>query len=270
MINQVTLVGRLTKDPELRTTMDGIPVTQVTLAVNRHFKNQDGQIEADFVQCTLWRKTAENTSRYCQKGSVIGITGRIQSRHYDNNDGRRVYVTEVVAESVQFLGKKVSANAPVAVPQPQQRQASGSGLTNAVDAAVVPPQQETAVQTPTATLSQQQTGNFPASSAQQPPVGIAESTSQLQNAVNTADSHSHQDSTSSNALPPQQEAVVATASAPQREAAEISASQPQREAFRLTTNQASSGQASAVSISAAMSVSEAGNGAEKDSTELPF
>lgn len=112
MINQVTLVGRLTKDPELRATTDGVPVTHITLAVNRHYKNQQGQIEADFVQCTLWRKAAENTSLYCRKGSVVGITGRIQSRHYDNHEGKRVYVTEVVAESVQFLGKKVTETVP--------------------------------------------------------------------------------------------------------------------------------------------------------------
>lgn len=106
MINQVTLVGRLTKDPELRMTTDGIPVTHITLAVSRQFKSQSGQIESDFVQCTLWRKAAANTALYCKKGAVVGITGRIQTRNYDNSEGRRVYVTEVIAESVQFLSKK--------------------------------------------------------------------------------------------------------------------------------------------------------------------
>jgi single-strand DNA-binding protein len=106
LINQVTLVGRLTKDPELKITVEGISVTNVTLAVNRHYRNQNGMIDADFVQCTLWRKVAENTVTYCRKGSVVGITGRIQTRHYENGEGRRVYVTEVVAESVQFIGKK--------------------------------------------------------------------------------------------------------------------------------------------------------------------
>lgn len=118
MINQVTLVGRLTKDPEIKVTTEGIPVTHVTLAVNRHFKNQNGQIEADFVQCTLWRKAAENTVQYCRKGSVVGITGRIQTRHYENNEGRRVYVTEVVAESVQFLGKRPTEPEHVSIPVP--------------------------------------------------------------------------------------------------------------------------------------------------------
>ncbi|WP_077215019.1 single-stranded DNA-binding protein [Bacillus dakarensis] len=106
MINQVTLVGRLTKDPELRVTTDGNAVTNVTLAVSRNFRNHQGEIEADFVQCTLWRKMAENTSRYCKKGSLIGITGRIKTRNYDNQDGKRTYVTEVIAENVKFLDSK--------------------------------------------------------------------------------------------------------------------------------------------------------------------
>lgn len=106
MINQVTLVGRLTKDPELKRTAEGTSVTNVTLAVNRHYRNQQGEIDADFVQCTLWKKTAENTTRYCRKGSLIGITGRIQTRFYDNQEGKRVYVTEVYAETVRFLDQK--------------------------------------------------------------------------------------------------------------------------------------------------------------------
>nr|WP_318506883.1 single-stranded DNA-binding protein [Bacillus sp. T3] len=118
MINQVTLVGRLTKDPELRMTTDGIPVTHITLAVSRQFKNQSGQIESDFVQCTLWRRTAANTALYCKKGAVVGITGRIQTRHYDNNEGRRVYVTEVIAESVQFLSKKSTSTVQTTAQSP--------------------------------------------------------------------------------------------------------------------------------------------------------
>lgn len=106
MINQVTLVGRLTKDPELKRTAEGKPVINVTLAVNRQFKNTRGEIDADFVQCTLWNKTAENTALYCQRGSLIGITGRIQTRSYENPDKRRVYVTEVVAEGVRFLDRR--------------------------------------------------------------------------------------------------------------------------------------------------------------------
>ncbi|PLR76187.1 single-stranded DNA-binding protein [Bacillus sp. V3-13] len=106
MINQVTLVGRLTKDPELRYTPEGTPVTNVILAVNRNYRNQQGEIGADFVACTLWKKVAENTAQYCRKGSVVGITGRIQTRNYENQDGKKVYVTEVVAEGVRFLSAK--------------------------------------------------------------------------------------------------------------------------------------------------------------------
>lgn len=114
VINQVTLVGRLTKDPEKRVTNEGTAVAQVTLAVNRNFRNQNGEIDTDFVQCTLWRRAAENTCLYCRKGSVIGITGRLQSRHYENKDGKRVYVTEVVAETVRFLSSKPQDAAPAA------------------------------------------------------------------------------------------------------------------------------------------------------------
>ena len=112
MINQVTLVGRLTKDPDLRITQEGISVTNVTVAVNRPFRNQHGEIGADFVQCTLWKRTAENTVQYCRKGSLVGITGRIQTRYYDNQEGKRVYVTEVVAETVKFLDSKRPTEIP--------------------------------------------------------------------------------------------------------------------------------------------------------------
>jgi single-strand DNA-binding protein len=112
MINQVTLVGRLTRDPDLRITQEGISVTNVTVAVNRQFRNQHGEIGADFVQCTLWKRTAENTAQYCRKGSLVGITGRIQTRYYDNQEGKRVYVTEVVAETVKFLDSKRSTEIP--------------------------------------------------------------------------------------------------------------------------------------------------------------
>ncbi|MFB9989649.1 single-stranded DNA-binding protein [Bacillus benzoevorans] len=108
MINQVTLVGRLTKNPDLRLTPDGLSVASITLAVNRQYRNQQGEIDADFVQCKLWRKAAENTAKYCQKGSLVGVTGRIQTRNYNNSEGRRIYVTEVVAETIRFLGTKRS------------------------------------------------------------------------------------------------------------------------------------------------------------------
>ena len=106
MINQVTLVGRLTRDPELRLTTEGTSVTSVTLAVNRSFRNQQGEVDADFVQCTLWKKVAENTVQYCRKGSLVGVTGRIHTRSYDNQEGKRIFVTEVIAENVRFLETK--------------------------------------------------------------------------------------------------------------------------------------------------------------------
>jgi single-strand DNA-binding protein len=124
VINQVTLVGRLTRDPELKWTPDGKAVLNVTLAVNRHYKNASGDFDADFVHCTLWGKTAENTSNYCRKGSVIGVTGRIQTRHYENQEGKRVYVTEVVAEGVRFLSSKPASTReiPQAVPHAPERE----------------------------------------------------------------------------------------------------------------------------------------------------
>lgn len=106
MFNQVILIGRMTKDPELRYTGDGVAVAQFTLAMNRSFRNSKGEYEADFINCIVWRKVAENTASYCNKGSLVGVNGRIQSRHYDNQEGERVYVTEVVADQVRFLGAK--------------------------------------------------------------------------------------------------------------------------------------------------------------------
>lgn len=106
MINRVVLVGRLTKDPELRYTPNGVAVCTFTLAVNRPFTNQQGERDVDFINCVTWRKTAENIANYQQKGNLIGIEGRIQTRSYEGNDGKRRYVTEVVCESVQFLEPK--------------------------------------------------------------------------------------------------------------------------------------------------------------------
>ncbi|KAF1678006.1 single-stranded DNA-binding protein SsbB [Bacillus sp. SKDU12] len=106
MFNQVMLVGRLTKDPELRYTSAGAAVAHVTLAVNRSFKNASGETEADYVNCTLWRKTAENTALYCQNGSLVGVNGRIQTRRYENAEGVTVYVTEVLADTIRFMDPK--------------------------------------------------------------------------------------------------------------------------------------------------------------------
>lgn len=108
MINNVTLVGRLTKDPDLRYTSSGKAVASFTLAVNRRFTNQAGQREADYIQCVIWGKSAETLANYAKKGSLIGIVGRLQSRSYENNEKQRVYVTEVVVETFQFLESKTA------------------------------------------------------------------------------------------------------------------------------------------------------------------
>ncbi|MCC3663250.1 single-stranded DNA-binding protein [Staphylococcus haemolyticus] len=106
MINRVILVGRLTKDPEYRQTPNGIDVANFTLAVNRNFKSKNGEQQADFINVVVFRNQAQNVNNYLSKGSLAGVDGRIQSRSYENNEGRRVFVTEVVADSVQFLEPK--------------------------------------------------------------------------------------------------------------------------------------------------------------------
>lgn len=133
-MNSICLVGRLTKDVELRYTPSNVAVATFTLAVNRTFKNENGEREADFINCVMWRQQAENLANWAKKGALIGITGRIQTRSYDNQQGQRVYVTEVVAENFQLLESKGQGN------QGQQRQAqqqapdfSRSANTNPLD-----------------------------------------------------------------------------------------------------------------------------------------
>src|SRR5690625_4468787 len=104
-MNRVVLVGRLTRDPDLRYTPNGVAVANFTIAVNRPFKNDQGEQQADFINGVVWRKPAENLANYMKKGSQIGVDGRLQSRSYEQ-DGRTVYVTEVVADSIQFLDTK--------------------------------------------------------------------------------------------------------------------------------------------------------------------
>ena len=106
MINNVVLIGRLTRDVELHRTSQDQAVGQFTLAVNRNFKNQDGGYDADFINCVIWRKLAENFASWIKKGNLVAITGHIQTRNYENQQGQRVYVTEVVAESFQLLEKR--------------------------------------------------------------------------------------------------------------------------------------------------------------------
>ncbi len=103
MINRAVLTGRLTRDPELRYTTSGTAVVSFTLAVDRQFRNQNGDRDADFINCVIWRKSAENFSNFTHKGSLVGIDGRIQTRNYENQQGQRVYVTEVVVENFALL-----------------------------------------------------------------------------------------------------------------------------------------------------------------------
>ena len=108
MINNVVLVGRMTRDPELRYTASNIAVATFSLAVNRNFKDANGERETDFINCVIWRQQAENLANWSKKGALIGITGRIQTRSYENQQDQRVYVTEVVAENFQMLESRAA------------------------------------------------------------------------------------------------------------------------------------------------------------------
>ena len=119
MTNRVVLIGRLTKDPDLKYSESNLPVLRFTIAVNRTFTDQNGQKQADFINCVAFRKQAENMARFLGRGSQIAVEGRIQTRNYQGKDGNTVYVTEVVAESVQFLESKNS---------PHSRQNNGFDL----------------------------------------------------------------------------------------------------------------------------------------------
>ncbi|OAO08692.1 single-stranded DNA-binding protein [Staphylococcus cohnii] len=122
MINRVTLVGRLTKDPNF--TENQVAVANFAVAVNRTFKNKNGEQEADFINVVTFRKQAENVNNYLSKGSLVGIDGRIQTRNYENKEGQRIFVTEVVADSVQFLEPKSQQS------KPQQTQAKDNPFAN--------------------------------------------------------------------------------------------------------------------------------------------
>lgn len=110
MINNVVVVGRLTRAVDLRYTSSGTAYASFTLATDRDFKNQNGEKETDFINCVMWRKPAENLANYTKKGSLIGIEGRIQTRNYDNQQGQKVYVTEVLAERFHFLESAKTGN----------------------------------------------------------------------------------------------------------------------------------------------------------------
>ena len=109
-MNKIILVGRLTKDPEVRSTSAGFQTANFTVAVNRNFKNKDGNYDADFLPCVAFRQTADFISKFFKKGSMICLDGRVQTRNYDAQDGTKRYVTEVVVENVEFVGGKNEGN----------------------------------------------------------------------------------------------------------------------------------------------------------------
>ncbi|WP_426355875.1 single-stranded DNA-binding protein [Mammaliicoccus sciuri] len=125
MINRVVLVGRLTKEPEYRVTPSGVQVATFTLAINRTFTNQNGERQADFINCVVFRTPAENVNKYLNKGNLAGVEGRLQSRSYENNEGKRVYVIEVVCDSVQFLEPKSNNQQQNNYQPPQYNQQQG-------------------------------------------------------------------------------------------------------------------------------------------------
>lgn len=114
-MNKVILVGRLTRDPEVRTLTSGSSVASFTLAINRNFKNKEGNVDADFINVSVFGKQADNVGKYLSKGSLVGVDGRIQTRSYDAQDGTKRYVTEVISENVEFMGSKRDGNGGSAV-----------------------------------------------------------------------------------------------------------------------------------------------------------
>ena len=107
-MNKAILIGRLTRDPELRYTSSGRAVCQFSIAISRNYTNQQGQRDTDFINCVVWDKQAENLAKYITKGRLVAVDGRIQTRNYENNEGKKVYVTEVLANNIQFLESKNS------------------------------------------------------------------------------------------------------------------------------------------------------------------
>ena len=120
MINRVVLVGRLTRELELKYTTSGAAVATFSLAVNRQFTNANGEREADFINCVIWRKSAENLTKFTTKGSQIAVEGRLQTRNYDNQQGQRVFVTEVVVDNFSLLDSKANTE--------QKQQSNGDGF----------------------------------------------------------------------------------------------------------------------------------------------
>lgn len=103
MMNQTCIIGRLVRDPELKELEDGKKVSNITVAVQRSYKNENGEYEADFIDCSLWGSTAEKTAEYCKKGDLVGVKGRLQTNNYENEEGEKKKFTEVIAERLTFL-----------------------------------------------------------------------------------------------------------------------------------------------------------------------
>lgn len=128
-MNKALLIGRLTRDPELRSTSTGRNVCQFSIAVNRNFTNANGERESDFINCVVWDKQAENLVKYQKKGNQIAVDGRIQTRNYEDKDGKRVYVTEILANNISFLdskGTNTSSNDFNSLPEPPREDSVSS------------------------------------------------------------------------------------------------------------------------------------------------
>ena len=134
-MNKAILIGRLTKDPELRTTSTGRNVCQFSIAVNRTYTNASGEREADFINCVVWDKQAENLTKYQKKGNQIAVEGRIQTRNYDDKDGKKVYVTEILASNISFLDAKntnAGGNTLSNLPEPPMNEEKNDALVETV------------------------------------------------------------------------------------------------------------------------------------------
>ncbi|KRO16482.1 single-stranded DNA-binding protein [Lacticaseibacillus saniviri] len=155
MINRVVLVGRLTRDVDLRYTQGGAAVGSFTIAVNRQFTNQQGEREADFINCVIWRKSAENFSNFTRKGSLVGVEGRIQTRNYENQQGQRVYVTEVVVDNFSLLESRSTTEARPSEPANNNQNFGNQGFNGQQQA----PQSFGNQTSPTSSADQNQTPN---------------------------------------------------------------------------------------------------------------
>lgn len=133
MINRVVLIGRLTKDVEVRYTQSGVAVGTFSLAVNRPFTNANGEREADFINGVIWRKAAENFANFTHKGALVAIEGRLQTRNYEDGNGKRVYVTEVVADNFSLLEKKSDGQRPTSKTQTPDPFANQGNQSNELD-----------------------------------------------------------------------------------------------------------------------------------------